>query len=133
MSEKSLGYGKEAARAWFIKSAKKAMAITDEDKKVGCWVYKLARKEGNLWALVVGWLPDDDNERREVYGGLAYQPSNSMLQCDLDFDWRMPESGDPEGDLDETLEPLEDYTDAGLSWVFDSVWDDAKHYGVATE
>lgn len=54
--------------------------------------------KGNTWAIVLGWQdgyepePDDDcmDGKWRICAKLAYQPNNSIMQCDYDVDWLMP-------------------------------------------
>lgn len=53
---------------------------------------------GNDWAIVLGWSDGfDERESDDCTDGtwrlcakLAYQPWNSIMQCDYDRDWLMP-------------------------------------------
>lgn len=89
-----------------------AVADARITKNEGCWVYWLDRTTDKHWALVMAFNPNcvvDASEREYIgeqyidgYGcqlcvKIAYQPWNSMLQCDYDIDWLMPfdsETGD---------------------------------------
>lgn len=44
----------------------------------------------NDWAIVMSYMDYDGNGNEELYAKLAYQPSNSIMQCDYDIDWLMP-------------------------------------------
>lgn len=52
----------------------------------------------NDWAIVLGWQDGYEEDKNDdctvdtwrICIKLAYQPSNSMLQCDYDVDWLMP-------------------------------------------
>lgn len=52
----------------------------------------------NQWAIVLGWQdgyeedPEDDctDGTYRLCAKLAYQPTNSLMQCDYDIDWLMP-------------------------------------------
>ena len=46
----------------------------------------------NAWAIVLGWK-DDGYGMEDLHAKLAYQPTNSMMQCDYDIDWLMPYDG----------------------------------------
>lgn len=43
----------------------------------------------NDWAIVMSYM-DYDGDGESLYAKLAYQPSNSIMQCDYDIDWLMP-------------------------------------------
>lgn len=52
----------------------------------------------NTWAIVLGWSngfePDPKDNCTDgtwrICAKLAYQPNNSLMQCDYDVDWLMP-------------------------------------------
>ena len=52
----------------------------------------------NDWAIVLGWQDGYEEDKNDdctvdtwrICIKLAYQPLNSMLQCDYDIDWLMP-------------------------------------------
>lgn len=52
----------------------------------------------NDWAIVLGWQDGYEEDKNDdcmqdtwrICLKLAYQPSNSMLQCDYDIDWLLP-------------------------------------------
>lgn len=57
--------------------------------------------DNNNWAIVLGWAdgfndpePNEDasyqSESYHICIKLAYQPDNSIMQCDYDVDWTMP-------------------------------------------
>ena len=54
--------------------------------------------KGNTWAIVLGWGngfekdPNDDcmDGTWRICAKLAFQPNNSLMQCDYDIDWLMP-------------------------------------------
>ena len=74
--------------------------------KEGCYHWWLETdNNGNNWAIVLGWQDgyeeDDTDELSDgtwhLAAKVAYQPHNSIMQCDYDFDWTMPydeETGD---------------------------------------
>lgn len=93
----------------------------------GTYHWDLGRdKSNNDWAIVLGWADGFDAEENDdctdgtwrLCVKLAYQPCNSLMQCDYDWDWTMPydeESGEvddtevsiyPNTDLAETIEWL---------------------------
>lgn len=45
---------------------------------------------GNDWAIVMAYMDYNGDGNEELYAKLAYQPSNSVMQCDYDIDWLMP-------------------------------------------
>ena len=60
--------------------------------------YLGADENNNDWAIVLGWLDGfEADETDDCMDGtwrlcakLAYQPGNSIMQCDYDIDWLMP-------------------------------------------
>lgn len=62
------------------------------------WYVKQGARKGRDWAVVLGWREDDnpDEENSCHKNGyslavkLAFQPSNSGMQCDYDYDWTLP-------------------------------------------
>lgn len=64
------------------------------------WYYDLETHNGKRWALVAAWMDYEDEGEYKPYCKLAYQPTNSMMQCDYDVDWMMPT--DKDGDVDTT-------------------------------
>ena len=65
------------------------------------WFYDLVVKDGKRWAFVVAWMDWDGNGEWNLYGKVAYQPINSIMQCDYDIDWRYPMTEDGECDDNE--------------------------------
>ena len=73
----------------------------------GVHYWKLANTNGNVWAIVLGWAEDDNDDNGtdkchtvgyNVATKIAFQPNNSMMQCDYS-DWQLPydkESGEVE-------------------------------------
>lgn len=63
----------------------------------GTWFTDLGYYNGNRWAIAIAWMDYDGDDNWRLYGKVAYQPSNSIMQCDYDIDWTMPydeESGE---------------------------------------
>lgn len=86
-------------REKMITSFERAMKEMGQDKTLGTYVWKLDEDDnGNQWAIVLGWrnVGEEDLENEYADGTywpfakLAYQPSNSIMQCDYDIDWLMP-------------------------------------------
>lgn len=75
--------------------------------------------EQNNWAIVLGWMTYDGAE--ELCVKLAYQPNNSLMQCDYDIDWLMPydeETGEVD-DNELTVGKDEDTVEI-INWFLDS-------------
>lgn len=65
----------------------------------GTYYWYLGQDDNNNdWAIVLGWQDGYEEDKNDdctngtwrICLKLAYQPSNSMLQCDYDIDWLMP-------------------------------------------
>ena len=60
----------------------------------GTWYRILRVENGMRWAICAAWIEYDDEKNMILHAKIAYQPTNSLLQCDYDVDWVMPsESG----------------------------------------
>lgn len=79
-----------------LKSARSEENLPDDESTLCTWIIPLERIGDNDWAIVIAWMDQYDEESCEVEGGwclcakVAYQPYNSMMQCDYDIDWPMP-------------------------------------------
>ena len=74
----------------------------------GVHYWRLANTNGNVWAIVLGWEEDDNDDDGtdkchkvgyNIVAKIAFQPNNSMMQCDYSVDWLLPynkESGEVE-------------------------------------
>ena len=65
----------------------------------GTYHWYLDSDDKNDWAIVLGWSNGFDEPdftdpcidgTWQICAKLAYQPSNSIMQCDYDIDWLMP-------------------------------------------
>lgn len=56
----------------------------------GTWYRVLKVSEGLRWAICAAWMDYDDDGNNVVHAKIAYQPVNSLMQCDYDIDWIMP-------------------------------------------
>ena len=72
-------------------------AQTEQDH-CSTWFTDLGYYNGNRWAIVIAYMDYNDNDEWELYGKVAYQPSNSGMQ-EYDIDWVMPYN---EADVDDT-------------------------------
>lgn len=76
--------------------------------------------KGNSWAIVLGWTdgfdkdPNDNNldGTWRICVKLAFQPWNSIMQCDYDVDWQMPYD-EVTGEVDDTEIAI--YSDTNLT------------------
>lgn len=86
---------------------KAAEYLSTHKQDGGCYHWIVANKDGCDIAIVLGWSEGwdkNDPDRDEYWDGeyrlatkVAYQPSNSMMQCDYELDWRQmydKDSGD---------------------------------------
>lgn len=66
-------------------------------------------KNNNNFAIVLGWSDGFEPDETDYYmngtyrlcSKLAYQPNNSLMQCDYDIDWFMPYD-EESGEVDDT-------------------------------
>lgn len=87
-----------------------AIKYMAETKSGGVYYWPLGvDNRGNDWAIVLGWNDGFDLEEKDEYSDgewrlcvkLAYQPGNSLMQCDYNWDWLMPYD-EKTGDVDDT-------------------------------
>lgn len=88
----------------------------------GTYHWPLEERDGNDWAIVLGWSPGFEEDGTKYTDGtyglcakVAYQPSNSMLQCDYDVDWLMPY--DESGEVYDTEISISDDTESIVDWL----------------
>lgn len=91
-------------------------ALKNEDH-CGTWYYPLGVYNGNRWAIVFAWMDYDDNGDWALYGKMAYQPTNSLMQ-EYDIDWIMPSAEN--GDVYDTEIEIAD--EHGQLSVYDVEW-----------
>lgn len=82
-----------------IKEFTNAVIHMRETHENGTYHWLLDTDENNNdWAIVLGWQdgfePDETDDCMDgtyrLCAKLAYQPNNSLMQCDYDIDWLMP-------------------------------------------
>ena len=64
----------------------------------GTYHWKLGEDDRFTWAIVLGWQGGYESDVDDAYKNgtyrlcakLAFQPKNSIMQCDYDVDWYMP-------------------------------------------
>lgn len=89
--------------------------------------------DDNDWCIVLGWCDGFDSNEIDSYSDdtyrlcikLAYQPSNSLLQCDYNIDWLMPYD-EKTNDVDDTEIPI--YKDTNLNIEIDWLLNKFKEY-----
>lgn len=119
------------ARDFRSKFPKAVKDLIKHHKEGGCIYFPLGNADHKDWAIVIGWQPSEDPDDEYCYDGfrlaakLAYQPDNSMLQCDFDVDWLLPIND--EGDVDDTV-MIELYPNANLDAVAKEIWRSAQTY-----
>lgn len=92
----------------FLESFIKAVNEMAQHKQGCCYWWLDTDYNGNNWAIVLGWQDgyeeDDTDELSDktwhLAAKVAYQPRNSIMQCDYDIDWIMPY--DKDGDVWDT-------------------------------
>ena len=73
-----------------IKNFSNAVIEMSESDFCGTYYWYLGTDNNrNDWAIVLGYQ-DYDGDGNKLYAKLAFQPSNSIMQCDYDIDWLMP-------------------------------------------
>ena len=87
-------------------------ALETEDH-CGTWRVPLGRIGKNRWAIVVAWMDYDGENKWRLFGKVAYQPINSIMQCDYDVDWFMPTTND--GEVDDTEVAIQSEFD--IDWL----------------
>lgn len=60
------------------------------DFKEGTWWLQLDIIKGKRWAIAISWMDYENTGEYKLYAKIAYQPVNSIMQCDYDIDWIMP-------------------------------------------
>ena len=92
----------------------------------GTYHWYLGSDDNNDWAIVLGWSDGFEPEITDpcmdgtwhLCAKLAYQPSNSIMQCDYDIDWQMPYDEET-GEVDDNEIPI--YSGTDLADVIDSL------------
>ena len=114
-------------RNTLAKEFTKAVAEMRRTHGDGTYYWTLGEDDkGNTWAIVLGWSngfePDPNDDCMDgiwrICAKLAYQPNNSLMQCDYDVDWLMPYDEEtmevddneisiyPDTDLEDTIDWL---------------------------
>lgn len=92
-------------------------------------------KDNNDWAIVLGWQDGYEENKNDdctvdtwrICIKLAFQPSNSMLQCDYDIDWLMPYNKKT-GDVYDTEYPI--YPNSDIALYVHYLLRDAKNFKI---
>jgi hypothetical protein len=93
-----------------IKEFTNAVEHMKKTKANGTYHWLLGTDENNNdWAIVLGWSdgfePDESDDCMDgtysLCSKIAYQPNNSLMQCDYDIDWTIPYNEET-GEVDDT-------------------------------
>ena len=100
--------------------------MISQNEPIGTYHWKIKHIKQNVWAIVLGYSdgfePEPNNPYRKgdcnLCIKLAFQPNNSVMQCDYDIDWLMPyeDNGDVD-DTELTLSEGDDLNEA-VDWLF---------------
>ena len=102
----------------------------------GTYYWYLGQDDNNHdWAIVLGWQDGYEEDKNDdctvdtwrICIKLAYQPSNSMLQCDYDIDWLMPYDKKT-GDVYETEYPI--YPNSNIALYVHYLLKDAVNFKI---
>lgn len=113
----------------FIKAVKNA-----KENKMGTYYWALPIEDSkNNWAIVLGYSDGfDETEQDEFTDGtrrlcakFAFQPNNSIMQCDYDVDWLQPYD-EATGDVDDREVSI--YPEANLKRIVDWLWKQYEEY-----
>lgn len=99
----------------------KELKLPKEEKTIGTYFWKLHKNDKFTWAIVLAWDENVFNFGDKVlFGKVAFQPNNSMMQCDYDVDWTMPYNKET-GEVDDTEVSfhLEDNIEREINWLLD--------------
>ena len=101
-------------KAKLVKEFANAISNMRKTHENGTYHWYLGTDENNNdWAIVLGWLDGfEADETDDCMDGtwrlcskLAYQPCNSLMQCDYDIDWFMPYD-EESGEVNDTEIPI---------------------------
>ena len=117
-----------------LKEFANAVEYMKKTKANGTYHWILGRDEDdNDWAIVLGWAdgfePNEDDDCMDgtysLCAKIAYQPYNSLMQCDYDIDWIMPYNKES-GDVDETEIAI--FSGCDMEYVIDWLLDCYSSY-----
>lgn len=81
----------------------------------GTWFFDLDWDNGKRWAIAIAWMDWDNTNDWRLYAKVAYQPKNSLMQCDYDIDWIMPYDEET-GEVDDTETEITDI-EKDVDWL----------------
>lgn len=89
-------------------------ALNSQDHE-GTWFFDLDKADGKRWAIAIAWMDWDNTNDWKLYAKVAYQPTNSIMQCDYDIDWIMPYNEET-GEVDDTETEITDI-EKDVDWL----------------
>lgn len=93
--------------------------MKEHDKEGGCTYWYLdTNLNGNDWAIVIGWS-EVERDTYELRMKVAFQPSNSIMQCDYDVDWMMAYDRITSEVYDCDLAIYEENIDEDIDWLLE--------------
>ena len=116
-------------KAKLIKEFTNAVEDMKKTKCDGTYHWILGRDENdNDWAIVLGWADGFEEDKTDVCtdgtwrlcAKVAYQPWNSIMQCDYNIDWSMPYN-EESGEVDDTEISIYPNTDLKetINWLLE--------------
>lgn len=107
----------EDNREEIIEEVSRIVKDAMETKAHQCtWYYRLGCNNGNRWAIVIAWMDYNGTNEWELFGKVAYQPTNSLMQ-EYDIDWIMPYS-EITGEVYDTEITIQD--DSSVEYLVDT-------------
>lgn len=123
-------------KAKLISEFVNAVEYMKKTKSNGTYYWILGSDDNNnYWAIVLGWSDGfaiDENDdctdgTWRLCVKLAYQPCNSLMQCDYDIDWSMPYDEETE-EVDDTEYSI--YPDTKFEEVIDWLLECYETYNI---
>lgn len=95
-----------------------------EAEAIGCYDgtyhwYLNTDDRSNDWAIVMSYMDYDGDGNERLYAKVAYQPSNSIMQCDYDIDWIMPYDYNTDDVWDTEISISSNTAKADIEWLLD--------------
>lgn len=93
-------------------------ALTTKDYS-GTWFCPVFRDNDNLYAVCFAYMDYENTGDYTLFGKIAMQPRNSIMQCDYDIDWNCPI--DAAGDvIDTEISIIECTFDSDITWLLNT-------------
>lgn len=104
----------------------------------GTYYWILGSDEKNDWAIVLGWSggfePDEHDDCMDgtycLCAKVAFQPNNSIMQCDYEVDWIMPYN-EQTGEVDDN--EISIFSGCDLDYVVNWLLDCYATYNIAED